>query len=126
MGRPKKQLKDLNQTDGKASPSLAAQAAREGEEIIPNVQLRGKYRSLDEAYGFSNCLYKTHDEAAYAADVRAMNKADLYKECSRVGLLPNDNRTIMEERLVKKFQQETANVLSARSVQAVVLKPSKR
>jgi len=83
-----------------------------------------KVKSLDDLFGYHMARYKTSDAKEYVTRLKEMNKIDLQKECIRVGLLPNDNRAIMEERLAKEHARYVSTAVT-RDIQPIVLKVSK-
>lgn len=98
MGR-KKKLDTLKQVDG-----------RTADADLKPVQLKTTIRSLDEIFGFQGAVYKTLEEAEYMTALAGMNKVDLQKECYRVHLMPNDDRTIMTERLLREFKRTVSSI----------------
>lgn len=62
-------------------------------------------RTLDDLWRGSNfSKYETKDETVYASYLDNLNKLDLQRECIKIGLVPNDERAIMTERLMKQFR----------------------
>lgn len=97
-----------------------------GQQVPAPISLvgRGKYNSLDEIFGDAGAKYKTHDENEYLCSIKEMNFADLQRECTRVGLLPQIDRQIMEARLMEQFKQYVV-LLKGPEVKPVVIKPTK-
>lgn len=111
MGR-KKKIDNIKQIDGRLAENQA--------EVK-----KPKYRSLDEIFGYQGATYKTLEEAEYITSLANMNKIDLQKECYRVHLMPNDDRTIMSERLTREFRR-TVNAINTARLQPIKLKVSAR
>lgn len=103
MGRPKK-LKDLRQIDGK------------------NHQV--ELKSLDAFFGYANCKYKTHDSKEYEDYLMGLDKIDLQREATNVGLMPTDDRRILKERLTNEFNRYQGT-LNAASVKTIRIQPTK-
>ena len=104
MPRPKKtatkkpiveKLKTMQHTDGK-------DYGRQNQIQV------SQHKSLDEIWGIKFSKYKTNDPAEYLARLRKMTKLDLQQECIKIGLMPNDNRDTMIERLAKECSKYIA------------------
>lgn len=106
MGR--KKIEKLKQVDGRLNETDAKVT-------------RPKIRSLDELFGFQGAAYSTLNENEYISSLANMNKIDLQKECYKVHLMPNDDRTIMTERLIREFRR-TVNAVNVARVQPIKLK----
>ena len=64
---------------------------------------------LEETLGRKTSKFSTKDEDEYAQTLKAMNKADLQNECLRIFEHPHDERSRMEERLMKAFRRWNAS-----------------
>ena len=77
----------------------------------PKHQAHGKVETykpttLDQLLGDDgNSKYNTLAEDKYLAKLNEMDKADLQRECIRVGLVPVDNRGTMVKRLQSQFNR---------------------
>lgn len=78
-------------------------------------------RTLDELWGGSQfSKYETQDETVYASYLENLNKLDLQRECLKIGLVPNDERSIMTDRLMKQFRAYVAST----EYPAIIRKPA--
>lgn len=65
-----------------------------------------KPTTLDQLLGDDgNSKYNTLAEDKYLSKLNEMDKADLQRECIRVGLVPVDNRGTMVKRLQSQFNK---------------------
>jgi hypothetical protein len=71
----------------------------------------GLIKSINALFNFDGCVYKTHSEEEYRTSLAGLNTYAIQQECQRCGLLPNDNKNIMLERLMKKFRQVNSSIL---------------
>ena len=86
------------------------QPAAETESRKENKLWEKPIQTVDELFDFSKSTYKTHTPEVYRKGLEEMNLIDLQKECWRVQLMPNDNRNIMKERLMKEFMKRVGFV----------------
>jgi len=62
------------------------------------------YSSLDQIWGDSGIQkYGTFDEEEYIRQLKDMTKSDIQAHANKLGLIPIDNRTELEKRLIKEF-----------------------
>ena len=84
----KKKLTDLSQTDGKSEESA----------ITPS--------TLDQVWGDTGLWkYKSTNAADYKIYLDSLNKSDLQTHASKVGIIPSDNRDLLNQKLVKEFKR---------------------
>lgn len=96
---------------GKLEELKTVDGQHDASEGVVVKEIKGKqYRSVDELFGFHGATYKTYEPTEYRTSLVGMNLIDLRKECFRVGLIANDNRNIMIERLMKQFGRITSSV----------------
>jgi len=96
----KKNIKTLKKTDGKASIL----------DYCPPTR-KGKIKSLDDLFNDKLSVYATHNLETYKTEIMGMNMVDLQKEAIRISLFPVNNRNLLVERLIKKFEQTTNAIL---------------
>lgn len=70
-------------------------------DLQSSIQVSQK-KSLNEIWGRKFSKFKAASPEEYLARLRKMTKLDLQQECTRVDLMPLDNRELMIERLVKQ------------------------
>jgi len=86
-----KKVKELKQTHGK-------------DEASP------KSTTLDQIWGDTGLSkYKTMEITEYRGSLKGMNKTDLQRHASEVGIIPVDNRDILVKRLEGEFNKYVAN-----------------
>ena len=82
----KKQISELSQTHGKV------------EDFKPT--------TLDQIWGDDGLSkYQTLDEVQYRNFLSGMNRSDLHAHCSKAGIIPIDNRDLLERKLIGEFQK---------------------
>lgn len=77
-------------------------------------EVKPKFRSAYEIVGFKDHHYKTTDVTQYESELKEMNLGDLQSYAHQRGFLPTDNRTMLIDRLVRKFLEETSPMKGAR------------
>jgi hypothetical protein len=86
--RSSKKLESLSQTHGK-------------EEYKPT--------TLDQIWGDTGMSkYGTLDEGEYEGKLREMNRSDIHSHASKVGVIPVDNREMLNQRLLREFKKHLA------------------
>ena len=89
-----KKLSQLSQTHGK-------------DESSPRLS------SLDQIWGDDGTSkYSTLDEAVYKLKLDEMNRTDLHLHASKIGVIPVDNRDLLEQRLVREFRKHVTSYQS--------------
>lgn len=104
----KKKLEQLHQADA----------------VIHNRNPKVTLKTLDTIMGGSFSKYKTTDAAVYEKYLKDLNKVDLQKEACTIGLMPIDDRLVLEERLLKEFDKFQCAVAS-KDVKHIALKTTK-
>jgi hypothetical protein len=104
----KKNLKNKKQIDGKAS-----------EKDFSNA------RSLEDIFGVKESPFGVATASEYQDKLSEMNMADLQRECATHSLLPLDNRTLMEERLLKAFQRYKDSIAPRTPAKQINIKGNK-
>lgn len=105
----RKNLKSKKQVDGKAS-----------EKEFPGV------RSLEDIWGIQESPFGVASVQEYELKLKDMNMADLQRECAKHSLIPQDNRTLMEERLLKAFQKYKDSIAPRTPAKQVDIKGNKK
>ena len=103
--KTKQSLKTLGIVDGKEALTLDDARTK-----------RRPSRTIEELIQFRGMPFKTLSEADYEMYLKNLDLARLQDECHSHGLLHNDSREIMRERLIKAFR----NWVSARKVSEFV------
>ena len=86
--RSSKKLESLSQTHGK-------------EDFKPT--------TLDQIWGDTGMSkYGTLDESEYEKLLKEMNRSDIHSHASKVGVIPVDNREMLNQRLLKEFRRHLA------------------
>ena len=86
--RSSKSLENLSQTHGQ-------------EEFKPT--------TLDQIWGDSGLSkYGTLNEEEYAVRLKEMNRTDIHAHASKVGVIPVDNRDMLNQRLLREFKKHLA------------------
>lgn len=86
--RSSKSLENLSQTHGQ-------------EEYKPT--------TLDQIWGDSGLSkYGTLNEEEYAVQLKEMNRTDIHAHASKVGVIPVDNRDMLNQRLLREFKKHLA------------------
>jgi hypothetical protein len=86
-----KKLESLSQTHGKQ-------------------ERKYKPTTLDQIWGDEGLVkYGTHDQEEYEDKIKNMNRTDLHTHASKVGIIPVDNREILETRLIREFCKHVAS-----------------
>ena len=101
----------------KASAKKTASASKKSSKKVESLsQAHGKeekkYKptTLDQIWGDDGLAkYGTHDQQEYEDKIRHMNRTDLHTHASKVGIIPVDNREILEGRLIKEFCKHVAS-----------------
>lgn len=84
MGR-KKKIQTIQQTHGKL------------EDFKPS--------TLDQIWGDTGLSkYGTLNLEEYKKQIAEMNRTDLYRHCTSIGMMPIDNRELLEKKLIAEFQ----------------------
>ncbi len=92
----KSKLKELKQADGK------------DHSVDTEPKQKRVIRSLDDLWGTTLSKYNTTNLDAYKKQLAEMNRADMQREATKIGLVPIEDRRILTERLVKEFIKVTA------------------
>jgi hypothetical protein len=95
-----KQTKLLNQTHGKDVTAPTAQP-----------------KLLNSMWAFKEGGFPADTEEEYTKILNNLDKVDMQASCVKVGLMPNDSREIMKERLLRQFRLYQA------SLRASLVKP---
>ena len=83
--RSSKKLESLSQTHGK-------------EDFKPT--------TLDQIWGDTGMSkYGTLNEGEYEQRIRDMNRTDVHSHASKVGIIPVDNRDMLNQRLMREFRK---------------------
>lgn len=91
MTKKKNKLSSLDQVDAK------------------NVNQEPCFRNLDALIGEDNSNpYKTFELSAYEAYISELNSTDLHRHAQKVGLVPNVDRRVLKDRLVREFKRFVA------------------
>ncbi len=69
-------------------------------------------RSIDELLGISSTKYTTRDEGKYDDYINNLNTSDLQAHATKVGVLPNSDRTVLIKRLIKEFKVHNSAFLN--------------
>ena len=86
--RSSKKLESLSQTHGK-------------EEFKPT--------TLDQIWGDTGISkYGTLNEEEYEKRLKEMNRTDVHSHASKVGIIPIDNRDMLQQRLIREFKRHLA------------------
>lgn len=97
MSKKIKRLSDIEQTNG----SL--------DDVY-------EHNTLDQILGeASNLRYETLDEKEYKNYLLSLNKTDLYSHAVSLGIMPSDNRSRLETRLMNEFFEYTAKYKTPRT-----------
>tara|TARA_Y100000004_G_scaffold189661_1_gene245642 strand:- start:398 stop:787 length:390 start_codon:yes stop_codon:yes gene_type:complete len=65
--------------------------------------------TLDQIWGDTgNTKYGTMDSSVYANKIKEMNRTDLFRHATTVGIVPIDDRATLEKRLVKEFNKHVS------------------
>ncbi len=60
--------------------------------------------TLEQVWGGDGTSrYGTLDESEYTNKIKTLNKVDLYREAIKNGLMPSENRSQLEKKLIKAF-----------------------
>ena len=85
-----KKIQELSQAHGK------------NEELKPT--------TLDQVWGDDGLWrYDTHEEVVYQARLKEMTRIDMQTHATKVGLIPVENRDILEKRLLREFRRHVAS-----------------
>ncbi len=90
-----------------------------------NNAVKAKPKTLDDLWGYKMAKFPTNNLEEYRKKLSIMNKADLQAECLRIHEYPNDDRTRMEEKLLKQFRLWTV-ATEQTDVQATVIPDNDR
>ena len=72
--------------------------------------------TLDQIWGDDgSSKYKTINEDEYEVQIRSMNTTDLQMHATQVGLIPIQNRDLLQRRLLKEFKKHWASYKKPRS-----------
>lgn len=86
---------------------------KKGKKLENLKQIDGKVdrpRTIDQILGYNGfSKYQTMDEDEYQQTLASMNKSDLNKEAIDRGLIPVENRTILESRLLREFRAHVSS-----------------
>ena len=92
-----KKLDNLSQAHGK-------------DESPENTQENFQPTTLEQVWGDDGSWkYDTHDETEYLNSVKEMSKTDVMAHATRIGLIPVDNRELLQQRLVREFRRHNAS-----------------
>lgn len=84
-----KKLSQLSQAHGK-------------DETSPKL----KPTTLDQIWGDDGTgKYSTLDEEAYKTQLDGLNRTDLHVHAAKLGVIPVDNRSLLEQRLMREFKK---------------------
>lgn len=65
--------------------------------------------TLDQIWGDEGLgKYKTMDVETYEKSLSAMQKADIQKHAAEVGIVPVDNRQLLQKKLIGEFKKHVA------------------
>ena len=114
--------KNKKETKGKKKKMTLA------ERQISDGKLYNKrgVKSIDELLGISASKYNTHDLKKYEDYLSNLNTSDLQAHATRVGVLPNQDRSILTKRLLKEFRVSNSGYISTAQVQNPITKPIKK
>ena len=84
-----KKIKEMNQTHGK----------EEKHKPTTLDQIRG-----DDGTG----KYSVREEEKYTASLKQMTRIDIQAHATKVGLIPIENREVLEQRLLREFRRHWA------------------
>ncbi len=101
MGRPKKV------TTTETAPAKTSVVSFDSLKCTDG-EAKPRYRSAYEIVGFKQHDYRTSNIAEYEANLSRMNLADLQSHGFEMGLLPSDNRSMLIERLLRKFREDVS------------------
>lgn len=87
---------------------------------------KSQREALAAIWGFDVSKYKTTDIVVYTQHIKEMNASSLQEECARLGLLPNANRAVMEDRLIRLFEQTISAMLDSKVAEQPKIKINKR
>ena len=66
--------------------------------------------TLDQIWGDDGTsMYGTLDEGVYQTRLDEMNMSDMQSHASRVGIIPIDNRSMLQDRLVREFRKHASS-----------------
>ena len=84
--------------------------AKKNDELL---QTHGKTEStrhstLDQVWGDTGeSRYGTMDLEEYQGQLKTMNRTDIQAHATKLGVVPVENREMLEKRLTKEFQKHT-------------------
>ncbi len=65
--------------------------------------------TLDQIWGDDGTsMYGTLEEGKYQSRLDDMNLSDMQTHASRVGIIPIDNRNMLQDRLIREFRKYTS------------------
>ena len=92
-----KKLDNLSQAHGK-------------DESPENSQDKFQPTTLEQVWGDDGSWkYNTHNEDEYLNQVKGMTKTDVMAHATKIGLIPVDNRELLQQRLVREFRRHNAS-----------------
>ena len=66
--------------------------------------------SLDQIWGDDGTgKYSTLEETVYQTHLDELNRTDLHAHASRIGVIPIDNRDLLEQRLMREFRKHVSS-----------------
>lgn len=69
-----------------------------------------KPSTLDQIWGDDGIgKYSTLKEEEYQGHLSELNRTDLHAHASRIGIIPIDNRTLLEQRLLREFRKHVCS-----------------
>lgn len=69
-----------------------------------------KPSTLDQIWGDDGeGKYNTLNELQYKSHLEELNKTDLHAHASKIGIIPIDNRELLEQRLVREFKKHVSS-----------------
>jgi hypothetical protein len=69
-----------------------------------------KPSTLDQVWGDAGqSRYGTMDLEEYQGELRTMNRTDIQAHATRLGVVPVENREMLEKRLTKEFEKHSAS-----------------
>jgi hypothetical protein len=85
---------------------------KKNKKLLGLTQVHGKHETsfkpstLDQIWGDDGeGKYSTLDELQYKNYLEELNKTDLHRHASKIGIIPIDNRELLEQRLAREFKK---------------------
>ena len=98
----------------KKASAKTTKAAKKPSKMQQMSQTHGKEENfqpttLDQIWGDTgNTKYGTMDATVYANKIKEMNRTDLFRHATTVGIVPIDDRANLEKRLVREFNKHVS------------------